>query len=147
MTPKDGNFQVPGDAHLNWLSLVEMIKTQPNSLSWFYQQSSPSCREAAEWMFVYIYFCGFLLSPLWGRTDVKGQKRGKWSGWRKRGGESGKRGVFQRPMASCFSLSRRCWAREQGENPGLEHRHPSPTPALQLRVGHRDPHILGGVPK
>lgn len=44
---------------------------------------------------VYISLDEFLfLSSLCGRTYVKGQKRGKWSGW------TGKQGVCKRPVVS-----------------------------------------------
>lgn len=84
-------------------------------------------------VFVYISLHGFLLpSPLWGRSYVKGQKRGKWSGWKKLSGGSGKERVCQRPVVS-LSFLEQCMLRLFAERTLFWSSHP-----LQLGVSHRD---------
>lgn len=75
-------FKMLVDPRLDQLSplfLVEMITGQHNSPSVLSMGSfSQLPRDSRMNVFVYVYLPGFLLlSPLWARTDVKGQEVGK----------------------------------------------------------------------
>lgn len=110
------------DPCFNKLSLpcfVEVSKAQYSSSSLILARDPvlPAVGRQQMDVFVYISLHGFLFpSPLWGRSYVKGQKRGKWSGWNKLSGGSGKEGVCQRPVVSLSFLEQGGWAPLQREH-------------------------------
>lgn len=88
------------DPHFNQLSLprlVEVSKTQHNSSSLFLARdlALPAAERQQMDVFVYISLHGFfLMSPLWGRTCVKGQRGGNGVG-----GTSFQEGLVSREFA------------------------------------------------
>lgn len=86
----------PRFTQLSLPCLVEVSKAQYSSSSLILARDLvlPAAVRQQMDVFVYISLHGFLLpSPLWGRSYVKCQKRGKWNGWDKLSGGSGKEGV------------------------------------------------------